>query len=109
MKATSRSTLPVLTRVIPRKTAPRLALLLLLALLVCLAALAAGAYAQTATFTAQELLGKPTDTSVTINIVPAAEHPVPLRVRDGLRLIRPPDEPRERDRWPAERSHDPRA
>ena len=71
MKATSRRTLPVLTRVIPRRTAARLALLLL-ALLVCLAVLAAGAYAQTATFTAPELLGKPTDTSVTINIVPAS-------------------------------------
>ena len=72
MKATSRRTLPVLTRVIPRKAAPRLTLLMLLALLVCLAALAAGAYATTVTFTAQELLGKPTDTAVTINIVPAA-------------------------------------
>ena len=72
MNATSRSTLRVLTRVIPRNTAPRLALLVLLALLVCLALLTAGAYAQTATFTAQELLGKPTDTSVTINIVPAS-------------------------------------
>ena len=45
---------------------------MLLALLLCLAALTAGAYATTVTFTAQELLGKPTRTSVTINIVPAS-------------------------------------
>ena len=48
MKTTSRSTLPVLTRVIPRKAARRPALLLVLALLICLAALVAGVYAQTA-------------------------------------------------------------
>ena len=48
MKATSRSTLPVLTRVIPRKAARPPALLMVLALLICLAALVAGAYAQTA-------------------------------------------------------------
>ena len=72
MKATSRSTLLVLTRVIPRKAARLPALLMALALLICLAAFAAGAYAQTTTFTAQELLGKPTDTSVTISIVPAS-------------------------------------
>ena len=48
MKATSRSTLPVLTRVIPRKAARRPALLLVLALLICLAALVAGAFAQSA-------------------------------------------------------------
>ena len=48
MKATSRSTLPVLTRVTPRKAARRPALLLVLALLICLAALVAGVFAQTA-------------------------------------------------------------
>ena len=48
MKATSRSTLPLFTRVIPRKAARTPALLLVLALLICLAALVAGAYAQTA-------------------------------------------------------------
>ena len=72
MKAPSRSTLPAVTPVIARRVAPRLALLLVLALLLCLAALVAGAYATTVTFTAEELLGKPTDTSVTINIVPAS-------------------------------------
>ena len=68
MKTQSRSTLPVSTRVIPRKAARRPALLLL-ALLICLAALVAGASAQTAaaapiSFTGQELLGRPTNTSI---------------------------------------------
>ena len=72
MKATSRSTLPVLTRVIPRKAVRRPALVLVLVLLICLVALVAVAYADTATFTAGELLGKPTASSVTINIVPAS-------------------------------------
>ena len=48
MNATSRSTLPVFTRVIPRKAARPPALLLVLTLLMCLAALVAGAYAQPA-------------------------------------------------------------
>ena len=46
MKATSRSTLPLFTRVIPRKAARTSALVLVL--LICLAALVAGAFAQTA-------------------------------------------------------------
>ena len=48
MKTTSRSTLLVSTRIIPRKAARRPALLMLLVLLICLAALVAGAVAQTA-------------------------------------------------------------
>ena len=77
MKTSSRSTLMVLTRVIPRKAARPPALLMALALLICLAALMAGVYAQTAeaaviTFTGQELLGRPTDTTMTIKVVPDA-------------------------------------
>ncbi len=77
MKATSRSTLPALTRVITRRAGRGPALLLVLALLLCLAALVAGAAAQVAeaapiSFTGQELLGRPTDTSMTIKIVPDA-------------------------------------
>ena len=77
MKTSSRSTLMVWTRVIPRKAARPPALLMALALLICLAALMAGAYAQTAeaaviTFTGQELLGRPTDTTMTIKVVPDA-------------------------------------
>ena len=72
MKTQTRSTLRVVTRVVPRMATRKPALLLLLALLVFLIALSVSAYAQTSTFTAGELLGKPTDTTVTINIVPAS-------------------------------------
>ncbi len=72
MKTQSRSTLRAVTRVIPRRAARKPALLLLLASLIFLVALAVSAYAQTSTFTAEELIGKPTATAVTINIVPAS-------------------------------------
>ncbi|HTX71059.1 MAG TPA: hypothetical protein VMH50_18175, partial [Thermoleophilia bacterium] len=70
--ATSRSALSVLSRLVPRKGARRTPALFALASLLCLFAVAAVAYADTATFTAEELLGKPTDTSVTVNVVPAS-------------------------------------
>ena len=59
----------------------------------------AGAYAQTATFTAEELLGKPTDASVTINIVPARTSSTATST-GPFRHISAADQPRERDRRP---------
>ena len=61
----------VLTHLILRRGARRTPGLLLAAALICLAVAVAVAYADTATFTAGELLGKPTATSVTVNVVPA--------------------------------------
>lgn len=53
-------------------TAARLSMALLLALSLLVGAATPMQAATTITFTAEELLGKPTDTSITINIVPAS-------------------------------------
>ena len=72
MKATSGSTLLMVTRVIPRRAARPAALVMVLALLICLAALVVGANAQAATPAFNTLLGRPTADSVTANIIPDA-------------------------------------
>ena len=72
MNATLRSTLLVVTRGIPPKALRRPALVLALALLICLAALAVSASADTATPAFNTVLGRPTDASVTANIIPDA-------------------------------------
>ena len=58
--------------ILPRRTGRMLAVAVALALLLCPLFLGANAQADTVTFTGAELLGTPTDTSITINIVPAS-------------------------------------
>jgi hypothetical protein len=72
MNATLRTTLPVVTRGIQPKAVRKLVLALVLALLLCLAALAVCASADTATPSFNTVLGRPTDNSVTANVIPDA-------------------------------------